>query len=127
MNRNQELEKRLEQLKVEDFLWLVLIGLLILSISNNETERHFLITKDERSKTKYRYTQIFIFSIAILIYLYYAITSYEDVTSLNNNNPQRSSHAYLSFISSLSILFAGILLLYIATTDVNVETEIALN
>ena len=125
---DEELVNRLRKLEIEDFLWIILIGLVILSLYTNEVERHFLIYQDEVSKNRYRHWQIFIFAIAACIYLYYTIDSYQDLVSLKEDStPKRVSHTYLSLVSSLAILLAGIIPLYIAITDTDVETEIALN
>ena len=57
---DEELLKRLKALRTEDFIWIILIGIILLSFYANNIERIFLITKDEYTKEKYRYLNIFI-------------------------------------------------------------------
>ena len=123
----KELIDRLKMLNAEDTIWIILIGLLILSFYANDIERDYLIYNNQVSKEKYRHLQIFIFSMATLTYLFYTISGYQDLFKLKPNDaPKKIENTYLSFIASLLILLAGILFIYIAATDTDVETEISL-
>ena len=46
---NQELNKRLKQLKIEDFLWLIYIGIIFMSWYSNYFERRYFIYNDLES------------------------------------------------------------------------------
>lgn len=126
-NRDDELNNRLKELKAEDIIWTILIILLLLSFYANHIERDYLIHNNQVSKEKYRHLQIFIFVVATLTYLYYAQEDFQDIFSLNQTDtPKKVFHTYLSFIASLAILFAGLIFIYIAVTDTELETEISL-
>ena len=125
---NDDLQKRLKMLKIEDFVWFILIGIILLSLYNNTIEKNFLIYNDENSKNKYRTIQIFIFLVVFIIYLYFAIDGYQDIKSLKiTDSKEKIDGTYLSFISSVLIVVATFILLYIAIFDKNVETEIFFN
>lgn len=126
-NRDDELNNRLKELKAEDIIWTILIGLLLLSFYANHIERDYFIHNNQVSKEKYRHLQIFIFVVATLTYLYYTVEDFQDIFSLNQTDTQKKiSHTYLSFIASLAVLFAGLIFIYIAVTDTELETEISL-
>lgn len=127
MNGDEELKNRLKELKAEDIVWTILIGLLLLSFYANYFERDYLINRNNTSKEKYRHLQIFIFIIATLTYLYYSLEDFQDIFSLRSTDtPKKIFHTYLSFIASLSVLLAGVIFIYIAITDTELETEISL-
>lgn len=126
-NRDDELSNRLKELKAEDIIWTILIGLLLLSYYANHIERDYLIHNNSISKEKYRHLQIFIFIVAALTYLYYSLEDFQDIFSLRpTDTPKKVFHTYLSFVASLSVLLAGIIFIYIAVTDTELETEISL-
>ena len=58
---NEELLKKLKQLEIEDFIWLIYIGIIIMSWYSNSLERNFFIYNDLESKEKYRKIIIGIF------------------------------------------------------------------
>ena len=68
---NNELNDKLKQLKIEEFIWIIYIGIIALSFYSNKLEKNYFIYNDLNSKEKYRKTMIFIFSILILVYLYF--------------------------------------------------------
>lgn len=122
-----ELIERLKLLKAEDIIWTILIGLLLLSFYANAIERDYLIHGNLISKEKYRHLQIFIFVVATLTYLFYVIYDFKDMVQLKETDSSKKvEHTYLSFIASLFILIAGIIFIYIAVTDTELETEISL-
>lgn len=126
-NIDEELLKRLKLLKIEDIIWTILIGLLILSFYANKIERDFLIHNNQRSREQYRHLQTFIFVVATLTYLFYMVHDYRDLFKLKEtDSPKKIDHTYLSFIASLFIFIAGVIYIYIAVTDTEVETEISL-
>ena len=127
MIMDESLLERLKMLKIEDLLWCVLIGLILLSMYANNIERDFLVTNNKESQKKYRELIIFIFSVAFLIYLFYVISGYQDLMRLTKEDSfKRVEYANLSYIASVFILLAGIIYLYIAITDTEIEAELAL-
>jgi len=125
---NNDISKKLEQLKIEDFIWIIYIGIIILSWYANNLERNYFVYKDEISKNKYRKIMIFIFTILVIIYLYFLKDSYEDLKNINEYDSKRKKDLlYLSFIASLLIFISGIIFLYILTKDESIDVEIAFN
>lgn len=113
------LEERLRILDIEDFIWVIYIGIIILSFYSNILERDYLKNNDICSRDKYRVIMIIIFLILIIIYLYNVI---ENVRNLDGNKYQ-----YWALIASILILISGIIYLIIIIRDIDVNVEIAFN
>lgn len=128
-NMNYEsLKKRLGELKTEELIWIVYIGIIIFSFYSNSLERDYLINNNLESRDKYRNTLIIIFSILIIVYTYFLKESIEDIRNLkSNDNERRKVFVYLSFIASLLIAISGAIFLFIAINDEDIEVELAFN
>lgn len=125
---NEELKKRLKQLKIEDFIWIIYIGIIFFSLYSNTLERKYFIYNDKKSKDTYRNITIDIFTVLVIIYFYFLVDSYNDVKSLNVNDTYKKKYlTKLSFAGSLLIFISGIIFLYIAYRDENIDVEIAFN
>lgn len=124
----EELNSKLKQLKIEDFIWVIYIGIIFLSWYANNLEKKYFIFNDLCSKDKYRKVMIFIFSILIIVYFYFLKDSYKDFKNLSNKDScQKQNLIILSFIASLLIFISGIIFLYIAYKDQQLEVELAFN
>lgn len=127
MNK-EELERKLKQLNIEDFIWLIYIGIIFMSWISNHLERDYFINNNEISKEKYRKIMIIIFSILLIVYLYFLKDSYNDFKNLNNLDTKKAKTlTTLSFIASLLIAISGIIFLYIAINDEELNVELAFN
>lgn len=125
MNHN-ELNKKLKQLKIEDFIWLIYIGIILLSWYSNSLERKYFLLNDTISKEKYRKIMITIFSILIVIYFYFLKDSYDGLNSKSLNSKDKNL-SYLAFLASLLIAISGIIFLYISIEDKDLNVELAFN
>ena len=124
----ESLNKKLEQLKIEDFIWLIYIGIIFISWYANNLERKYFIYNDIESKEKYRKIMIFIFSILIVVYLYFLKDSYNDIINLKPYDSDKTKKLiFLSFIGSLLIAISGFIFLYIAVNDEELNVELAFN
>ena len=123
-----ELSKKLNQLKIEDFIWVIYIIIIIISWYSNTLERKYFVYNDLKSRDKYRKLMIFIFSILIIIYLYFLKNSFNDIKNLNYyDTEEKKNLTYLSFIASLLIAISGFIFLYIAIKDEDIDVELAFN
>ncbi|MBQ9012280.1 MAG: hypothetical protein IJ094_01685 [Bacilli bacterium] len=125
---NNELEKRLKQLKTEDYIWILYIGIIILSLYSNTLERKYFLYNDNISKEKYRKITIGLFTVLVIVYAYFLNDSYSDYKNIKKEkSPKKKELITLSFIGSLLIFISGILFLYIALSDENIDVEVAFN
>lgn len=119
---------RLKEIQVENFIWIIYIGIILLSWYANDKEKKFILYQDQKSKKEYQNLMILIFTILLIIYYYFTNDSYEDVVKLKSNDTDKKKIlTYASFIGSILILISGVIFLLIAITDDNIETEIAFN
>lgn len=119
---------RLEDIKIENFVWVIYIGIIILSWYANSKEVNYLLYNDEESRQEYQNLLILIFSILFIIYFYFAKDSYETYLNLSIYDSEKKKQlTFASFIGSLLILISGVIFLYIAIVDENIDTEIAFN
>ncbi len=124
----EELENKLKQLDIEDFIWLIYIGIIIMSWYSNSLERDFFVNNNETSKIKYRNIIIIIFSILVAVYIYFFKDSLDDVKNLKPTDSNKKKNLIsISFIASTLILISGLMFLYIAIEDEDLNVELAFN
>lgn len=124
----ESIKERLRELKNEDFIWVIYIGIIFLSWFSNSLERSYFKTFNTEYRDKYRSIIILIFSVLIVVYFYFFKESLKDLKNLKkNDSDQKKILVFLSFLGSLFILLSGIIFLYIAIKDENLEVELAFN
>ena len=127
MNYNV-IENKIDQINTEDKIWIIYIGIIFLSWYANELERNYFKNNNNYCKEKYRQVMIFIFSILVIIYFYFLKSSLNDIKNLKPSDSTRKKNlTYLSFIGSSLIAISGLIFLYIALKDEDINVEIAFN
>ena len=125
---SEELKDKLKDLNIEDFIWLIYIGIIFFSWYSNSLERNYYLTGNNFSKERYRTITIIIFSILVIVYIYFFIGSLEDYLNLKETDTEKKKELVtLSLIASALILISGIIFLYIAFKDKELNVEIAFN
>ena len=123
-----EKEERLKDIKTENAIWVVYIGIIILSWYANSKEKHFVLYNDEKSKKEYQNLMILIFSVLVIAYYYFAKDSLKDYQKLTPfDSKKKKNLTTVSLIASIFILVSGLILLGIAITDEDIDIEIAFN
>lgn len=118
--------KRLKQIEIENKVWIVYFFLIGLCLYGNSFEKKYFLYGNNYDKEKYRKITIVIFSIAVIIYSYFFVDSYKDVKN-NNYNTKSKSYSELSFLGSTLILISGLIFLYLAVIDTDLDIELAFN
>ena len=117
---------RLKDIKIENYIWVIYIGIIFLSWYANGKEKKFILYNDLKSKKEYQYLLILIFTILLVVYYYFVKDSYDDIKDLNTYDTNKKKIlTYSSFIGSLLILISGIIFLAIAIYDDNIDVELA--
>ena len=123
-----EIEDRLRDIKIEEFIWVIYLIIIGLSYYSNSLERKYFIYNDIESKEKYRKIIIVIFSILLIVYLYFLKDSYNDIVNIKDSDSDKKKELiYLSFMGSLFIVISGFIFLYIAYNDEDIDIELAFN
>lgn len=73
-----EKNERLKDIKTENLIWVIYIGIIVLSWYANSKEKHFILYEDNKSKKEYQKLIILIFTILVIAYYYFAKDSLED-------------------------------------------------
>jgi len=124
----EDINDRLRELKTEDFIWIIYIGIIIMSWYSNSLERKYFLYNDLISREKYRKIIIIIFAILIVVYIYFLKDSIESIKKLKESDSNKTKYlTYLSFLGSLLIAISGFIFLYIAILDEDVDVELAFN
>ena len=136
---SNDINDRLKEINIEDFIWIIYLGIIALSFYSNNLERKYFIYKNEIDKEKYKNIIILIFSILVFVYLYFSSIiwfllyfflkdSINSSKSLKETDTQEKKYlTYLSFLASLLIAVSGFIFLYIALKDKNLDVELAFN
>lgn len=120
--------KRLEDIKIENIVWIIYIGIIILSWYANSKEKKYLLYNDLLSKKEYQNLLILIFTILVIVYFYFAKSGYEDILNLTSyDSPKKQMLTKFAFIGSFLILVSGIIYLILAILDDEIEIELAFN
>ena len=120
--------KRLEDIKIENIVWIIYIGIIILSWYANSKEKKYLLYNDLLSKKEYQNLLILVFTILVIIYFYFAKSGYEDILNLTSyDSPKKQMLTKFAFIGSFLILVSGIIYLVLAILDDEIEIELAFN
>jgi hypothetical protein len=123
-----DINNRLKEIQIEDFIWIIYLGIIALSFYSNYLEKDYFINNSINSKNKYRSIIILIFSILVIVYAYFLYDSYQSLNSLKDSDTDKTKVlTYLSFFASLLIFISGLIFLYIAINDENLNIELAFN
>ena len=119
---------KLKQITIEDYIWIIYIGIIVSSWYANKYESDYFKYNDIISKDKYRRIMIRIFTILVIVYFYFFKGSFNDLMMIKKGDSSKKKElTYLSYVGSLFILFSGFIFLYIAYKDENIDVEIAFN
>lgn len=127
MSDNEKIE-RLKDIKVENIVWVIYIGIIFLSFYANSKEKKYILYNDNIAKKEYQNIMILIFTILVIIYYHFSKDSYEDLENLNEKDSEKKKNlTFMSFIGSALVLLSGLIFLTIVIIDDNIDTEIAFN
>jgi hypothetical protein len=127
MNYN-EINNKLTDIYNEDNIWIIYILIIIASWYSNSLEKDYFLYNDINCKNKYREVMIKIFTILLIAYFYFFISSMKDVNALKPTDTlKKRKLTELSAIGSLFIVVSGLIFLYIAYMDQDIDVEIAFN
>ena len=124
----EDIEKRLQQIRIENFIWIVYFFIIALCLYGNYFEKEYFLTGNQINKETYRKITILIFCVAIIFYIYFVADNWKEYQSLNScDSKEKIKYTQLNLIGSTLILISGLIFLYIACSDTELVTEIAFN
>ena len=123
-----EIDNRIKQIEIENFIWIIYFFIIGLCLYANYYEKKYFCTNDISSKEKYRKLNIIVFVIAVIIYIYFFIDNYSDYKNLKPiDSIKKKNLTELSLIGTTLVVISGIIFLYIAIVDKDIDVEIAFN
>ncbi len=119
-------EEILRTIEIENYIWFIYLVIIFLSFIANKEEVNYFINNDMQSKSNYRKLIIIIFSIALGIYYYFFVSGYKTYKNLSPYDTEsKKFFETINFIANILILISGVIFLFIAIFDEELETEIA--
>lgn len=119
---------KLNDIKIENFIWIIYIIIIILSYYANKIETNYILYNNPKDKENYRKLLLTIFTTLTIIYLYFTYESYKDIKELKITDTKKKKNlTHLSALASTLILISGIIYLIIILEDENIDLEIAFN
>ena len=109
-------QKRVKELVIDEWIWVVFIILSALNISGDEVEKHWCYYHEKRDKEISR--KIFTFTVfaSFLIYLYLAYKNYNKYKNACNGK-QNTSLFEARFLASSLVVIASSIFLYAQCKD----------
>ena len=71
-------QERLKEIKIENYIWIIYLVIIMLSYYANHFEKDYFLTKNENSKNTYRKLNSIVFVILIIVYSYFEKDILED-------------------------------------------------
>lgn len=125
---SKEINNKIAELNIEDFIWIIYLLIIILSYYSNSLERNYYLTNNIHNKERYRKVMVLIFSILIVVYIYFLKSSVDNINNLKpTDSIKKKNLVKLSFLASLFIAVSGFIYLYIAIVDEDLSVELAFN
>lgn len=125
---DENVSNRLREIKTENFIWIIYVAIIFLSWMSNHLEKRFFLNNDLKARDNYRKIISIIFTILVVIYVYFLMESISDLKNLKSTESEKKKlFVFLSFLASLLILVSGLIFLYIAINDEDIDVELAFN
>ena len=122
------LNNRLRDIEIENNIWIIYLVIIFLSFLANKLEKEFFLYKNLQAREEYQNIMIIIFIILLIIYIYFFINAYNAFKKINPfDNSKKKQLIYLSVMASFFLVISGLIYLYIAIFDDNIDVELAFN
>jgi heme/copper-type cytochrome/quinol oxidase subunit 3 len=105
---NINIGRELKSIQTENIIWLIYLFIIGASFISNYFAEQYLFSLDPKTKKLFRYINIFVLTIALIIYVYYTYLAYEDL-----KKDTKSIYKTLIMIASVLVLIGGIIYLYV--------------
>ena len=121
---NNNIIETLKRINIEDYIWIIYLFLVGYNLYSNYLEKKFLISKDKYLYNKFHSINTTVSFIALIIFIYFLITSYEDLNKLNiNSKEDEKKFKTLTFIASLLFVIGSAISLYVVAKSPDLDNE----
>ena len=114
-----EIKEQLNELRIEDYIWIIFIFVSIVAIVSDHFERDWLLTKNKDDYKTYKTINVVLLTISFLVYLYFVLLSYKKYKQTIHKRSIREL-----FFSEVNLFAAS---LFLIGGILNIFTEIKSN
>ena len=120
-----ELKRKLQLIKNEDFIWIIYYFITTFALVSNKLEKDSLIYKDKRKKQSVNNINMTILIVAFLIYLYFVVVSYENFQFIkDNHNKKEVRLAMERLLLNILFLVVGAYAIYVSYDEVSSNSDV---
>ena len=103
-----DLEEMLNELQIEDYIWIIYIFLSIFALISNHFEKQYDINHNKKDKQTFRKINTTIFTITFFIYIYFVYLNIKNLKRLDpKSSPIRIITANANFVAAALFLIGG--------------------
>lgn len=115
MGNNSMDSETFNEVRIEDYIWIVYIFLAFFALISNHYEKEYLKKHKKKDENIFRTINTEIFIVTFIIYLYFAYINYKHIKRLDRtSSPREIFLANAGFIAALLFLIGGAISLYIS-------------
>lgn len=124
---NININKDLEKIKLEDYIWYIYLFIVAFNLYSNYLEKQYITTGDAQARDKFRLINNIVLSVILIIYLIFLYAAFKDMTNLKNNDSTiKKRLTTLAVIAALLFVIAGAITLYVSLKKPALDDEIAI-
>lgn len=124
-----DFERKLNELKISDFIWLIYFFIIIFSLISNSLQRKYLYSKNKYYRTHARTINITLLVVAFFIYFYFVLESLDDINILKYKTKVTENQRRVALerlITTLVFLVGGALSIYTELDDQSGDIDLAI-
>ena len=124
---NININKDLEKIKLEDYIWYIYLFIVAFNLYSNYLEKQYITTGDTQAQDKFRLINNIVLSVILIIYLIFLYAAFKDITDLKHNDSVLKKRlTTLAVIAALLFVIAGAITLYVSLKKPALDDEIAI-
>lgn len=102
----KDIQKTLNELKIEDFIWIVSLFVAGFAILSNKLERDAILYHNQKAKKEYKTINITLLIIGFFIYLYFLLLAYSRIKEITPETTMKNV-----ILSNAKFLAASLLII----------------
>lgn len=127
MGNNSLDSETFNEVRIEDYIWIIYIFLAIFALVSNHFEKEYILKHGKREENIFRTINTEIFIVTFIIYIYFAFINFKHIKRLDpNSSPKQVFLANAGLVAALLFLIGGAISLYISIVG-NDEEDVILN
>lgn len=118
------LSQTLQELKYEDFIWIIYSFIVLGALISNVLERDWVIQHDSKKFKEFHLINTTIFFVSFLIYLYFVYLSYKRLKEVRNYKSVKDVFLNeANFVAACLFLIGGLIYLFTELSSNQTSTD----